>query len=72
MLFSLCMVPFDYIWWLVEENGVATLIYSVIVFLCFGWVFEMVVVSGYRRIMLWESTKKEENKESPIKTQEVL
>lgn len=53
ILFTLIIIPIDYIWEYLEESwNLLQFLYWVIVFLLLNWVFEMLVVSVYKNIML--------------------
>lgn len=53
ILFSIFMMPFDYLWKIVENyHQVIVLIYSFIIFLTISGLFEMYIVSIYKRVML--------------------
>ncbi|MDD5213880.1 MAG: hypothetical protein PHG82_05630 [Candidatus Gracilibacteria bacterium] len=53
IIFSIFMIPFDYLGSLVENRHQAiVLLYSLILFLTIGGLFEMYIVSIYKRVML--------------------
>lgn len=55
IIYTIILLPFDYIWGKVEEMELVSLLYWILIFFVFGWVFEMLVVSIYKNIMLWEN-----------------
>jgi len=53
ILFTIFMLPFDYLWDVVgEKHQAIVFIYSLIIFLTIKWLFEMYIVSIYKRVML--------------------
>lgn len=59
LIFSIIMIPFDYIWKIVEDMSFLNFLYRIFIFLLLWWVFEMLIVSIYKNIMVG-SIKKEE------------
>jgi len=57
IIFTILILPFDYIWKSLEELNFWSFLFWVFVFLVLNWLFEMLVISVYRNIML---DKKEE------------
>lgn len=55
IIYTIILLPFDYIWGKVEEMELISILYWILIFFVFGWVFEMLVVSIYKNIMLWEN-----------------
>lgn len=56
--FTLIMLPIDYLWKYLEgSSSLLQFLYWVIIFLLLNWIFEMLIVSVYKNIML---DKKEE------------
>lgn len=55
IIYTIILLPFDYIWGKVEEMELVSFLYWILIFFVFGWVFEMLVVSIYKNIMLWEN-----------------
>lgn len=56
--FTLIMLPIDYLWKYLENFwSLVVFIYWILIFLVINWIFEMLIVSVYRNIML---DKKEE------------
>lgn len=67
IIFTLLMFPIDYIGSKVETlHDVFVTLYTIMIFLVLGWVFEMWIVSMYRRVMLDKN-----NTSFPVEIQEV-
>ncbi len=58
IIFTIIMLPFDYIWRNLEETWAYAFLYWIFVFLIINWLFEMLVLSIYKHIMLDKKASK--------------
>lgn len=65
IIFTLIMLPFDYIGNYVENNLASMILpYSVILFIALGNIFDMYIISVYRRIMIGDANHEEKIQET--------
>jgi len=62
LILWLILLPFNYLRDVIIVNIYTYIWYTLFMFLAFTWLFEMLVVSLYKRVMLWDWEKVEENK----------